>query len=130
MGIATRSIAATTEFYKSLGLEIESIEVVGDQNVRVAIMRVGDSAIELMEPIGDNSPINRFLRRRGEGLHHITLEVSNLEVKLEVLKKKNIQLIDEKPRQGAEGSRIAFIHPDSAGGILIELLERAPEEIV
>ena len=130
MGIATRSITATTEFYKSLGLEIESIEVVRDQNVRVAIMKVGDSAIELMEPIGDNSPIDRFLRRRDEGLHHITLEVSNLEGKLEGLKKKNIRLIDEKPRRGAEDSRIAFIHPDSAGGVLIELLERAPKEAV
>lgn len=128
VGIATRSIAVTAEFYKTLGLEVDVVEVVRDQNVKVAVMNVGDSAIELIEPTTDESPIQRFIAKRDEGLHHITLEVDNLEEQLEALKERNIRLIDEKPRRGAEGSQIAFIHPDSTGGVLIELSQPAPEE--
>ena len=128
VGIATQSIAVTAEFYKTLGLEVDVIEVVRDQNVKIAVMNVGDSAIELIEPTTDESPIQRFIEKRGEGLHHITLEVDNLEEQLEALKERNIRLIDEKPRQGAEGALIAFVHPDSTGGVLIELLQPAPQE--
>ena len=128
VGIATQSIAVTAEFYKTLGLEVDVIEVVRDQNVKIAVMNVGDSAIELIEPTTDESPIQRFIEKRDEGLHHITLEVDNLEERLEALKERNIRLIDEKPRQGAEGALIAFVHPDSTGGVLIELLQPAPQE--
>ena len=127
VGIATRSIAATREFYGHLGLEFNSVEVVEDQKVKVAILEVGDSAIELIEATQEDSVITRFIDTRGEGLHHITLEVDNLEEQLAFLREKSIKLIDEKPRQGAEGSLIAFVHPDSTGGVLIELSQPAPE---
>jgi methylmalonyl-CoA/ethylmalonyl-CoA epimerase len=128
VGIATRSIAVTLEFYKNLGLEVDSIEVVKDQKVKVAVMKVGDSAIELIESTAEDSPIHRFIEQRDEGLHHITFEVDNLEEQLELLEEQNIMLIDETPRRGAEGNLIAFIHPDSTGGVLIELCQPAPEE--
>ncbi len=121
VAIATKSIAVTAEFYKILGLELNAIEVVQDQKVKVAILDVGDSAIELIEPLQPDSPISRFLESRGEGLHHISLEVKDLRASLKDLKERNIRLIDEKPRLGAEGRLIAFIHPDSTGGVLVEL---------
>lgn len=130
VGIATRSITLTSEFYKALGMEVDVVEVVRDQNVKIAVMNVGDSAIELIEPTTVESPIKRFIENRNEGLHHITFEVDKLEEQLEVLKERNIRLIDEKPRTGAKGSKIAFIHPDSTGGVLVELLQSAPEESV
>ncbi len=127
VGIATRSIAATREFYNYLGLEFDSVEVVEDQKVKVAILEVGDSAIELIEATQEDSLIKRFIDKRGAGLHHITLEVDNLETQLAFLRENGVKLIDEKPRQGAEGSLIAFVHPDSTGGVLIELSQSAPE---
>ena len=128
VGIATRSIAVTAEFYKSLGLDVDAMEIVEDQKVKVAVMEVGDSAIELIEPIEDDSPVQRSIETRGEGIHHITFEVEDLESQLEILKERNIKLIDEKPRPGAQGRRIAFVHPDSTGGVLVELSQSLPEE--
>ena len=127
VGIATESIAVTAEFYKQLGLELDTIEVIKDQKVKVALMKVGDSAIELIEATDDDSLIKRFIDERGEGIHHVTLEVDDLEGQLKLLSEKNIKLISEKPRRGAEGSLIAFVHPDSTGGVLIELCQPAPE---
>ena len=126
VGIATRSIAVTAEFYKSLGLDVDAMEIVEDQKVKVAVMEVGDSAIELIEPIEDDSPVQRSIEARGEGIHHIAFEVEDLESQLETLKEQNITLIDEKPRPGAQGRRIAFVHPDSTGGVLVELSESLP----
>ena len=126
VGIATRSIAVTAEFYKSLGLDVDAMEIVEDQKVKVAVMEVGDSAIELIEPIEDDSPVQRSIEARGEGIHHIAFEVEDLESQLETLKEQNIKLIDEKPRPGAQGRRIAFVHPDSTGGVLVELSESLP----
>ena len=128
VGIATRSIAVTAEFYKSLGLDVDAMEIVEDQKVKVAVMEVGDSAIELIEPIEDDSPVQRSIETRGEGIHHITFEVEDLESQLEILKERNIKLIDEKPRPGAQGRRIAFVHPDSTGGVLVELSQSLPGE--
>lgn len=128
VAIATKSIAVTAEFYKILGLELDAIEVVQDQRVKVAVLHVGDSAIELIEPTQADSPISRFLENRGEGLHHISLEVEDLHASLADLKARNIRLIDEKPRLGAEGRLIAFIHPDSTGGVLVELSQNGPGE--
>ena len=127
VGIATQSIAAAGEFYSCLGLELNRVEVVEDQKVKVAILEVGDSAIELIEATQEDSLIKRFMDKRGPGLHHMTLEVDNLEEQLAFLREKGIRLIDEKPRQGAEGSLIAFVHPDSTGGVLIELSQPALE---
>ncbi len=127
VGIATQSIAAAGEFYNCLGLELDSVEVVEDQKVKVAIMKVGDSAIELIEATQEDSLIQRFMDKRGPGLHHMTLEVDNLEEQLALLREKGVKLIDENPRQGAEGSLIAFVPPDSTGGVLIELSQPAPE---
>lgn len=128
VGIATRSIAVAMEFYRSLGLEVEIMELVKDQKVKVAIMNVGDSAIELIEATEEDSSIQGFIEKKGEGIHHITFEVDNLEEQLELLREKNIRLIDEKPRPGAEGCSIAFIHPDSTGGVLIELCQQVSED--
>ncbi len=127
VGIATQSIAAAGEFYNCLGLELDSVEVVEDQKVKVAILEVGDSAIELIEATQEDSLIKRFIDQRGPGLHHMTLEVDNLEKQMALLREKSIKLIDEKPRRGAECSLIAFVHPDSTGGVLIELSQPAPE---
>ncbi len=121
VGIATRSIAVMSEFYKTLGLDIDTIEVVRDQNVKVAIMKVGESAVELIEATGDDSPVSQFIEKHGQGIHHITFEVDNVQQHLDQLKEKNIRLIDQKPRQGADGRLIAFIHPDSTGGVLVEI---------
>lgn len=124
VAIATRSIAVMSEFYKTLGLEIDAIETVRDQKVKVAMMRVGDSMLELVEPLEDDSAISKSIDKRGEGLHHISLEVDDIRGHLETLKSKNIRLIDEEPREGADDCWIAFIHPDSTGGVLIELNQK------
>jgi methylmalonyl-CoA epimerase len=91
------------------------------------MMSVGDALIELIEPTDDKSPVASFLEKRGEGIHHISLEVDDLDATLERLKKMNVQLIDKDPRGGAGGRRIAFIHPHSTGGVLVELCEVLPE---
>lgn len=124
VAIATRSIAVMSEFYKTLGLEIDAIETVRDQKVKVAMMRVGDSMLELVEALEDDSPISKFIDKRGEGIHHISLEVDDIREGLKALKAKNIRLIDEEPREGADDRWIAFIHPDSTGGVLIELTQK------
>ena len=121
VGIATHSIAVFSEFYKTLGLEIESTEIVEDQKVQVALMKVGESSIELIEATEEDSAVTRFLEKRGEGIHHIAIEVDNLQDYLDRLKEKNVKLIDKSPRLGAQGRLIAFIHPDSTGGVLVEL---------
>lgn len=126
VAIATNSIAVTSEFYRKMGLEMDSVEVLEDQKVKVAVLRTENSGIELVEPIADDSPISRFLEKRGEGLHHISLEVEDIVQTLAFLKEQNIQLIDEKPRKGAGDRLIAFIHPSSTGGVLIELSQPIP----
>ncbi|MFQ5739602.1 MAG: methylmalonyl-CoA epimerase [Acidobacteriota bacterium] len=125
IAIATKSIAVTAEFYKTLGLELDSMETIRDDKVKVAIMNVGDSALELVEPTQPGSSISGFLERRNEGLHHLSFEVDNIDECLKLLKERNIRLIDEKPRLGAEGRLIAFIHPESTGGVLVELSQPA-----
>ncbi len=128
IAIATDSIGVTSQFYKSLGLQLDRVEVVSDQKAKVAVMSIGDSAIEFIEPTESDSPISSFLSRRGNGLHHISLEVDDLAARLEDLKARNVRMIDEQPRVGADGRLIAFIHPDSTGGVLIELTEAVEGE--
>ncbi len=128
VGIATRSLAVAIEFYRSIGLEVQTLEVVSGQKVKIAVMKIGDSALELLEATEEDSPISRFIEKRGEGVHHIAFEVEDLEQQLEQLKKQNVKLIDERPRLGADGLLIAFIHPHSTGGVLVELTQSVSQE--
>lgn len=123
IGIAVRSIEETAKFYSKLGLKVESIEVVESQKVRVAFIPVGDVRIELLEPTSDQSTINKFIERKGEGIHHIALSTDNLADRLKELEEKGILLIDSTPRKGAHNADIAFLHPKSTHGVLLELCE-------
>jgi methylmalonyl-CoA/ethylmalonyl-CoA epimerase len=124
LGIAAKSIDDALKFWSdALGLENVHTEVVEDQKVRVAMLPIGESRIELLEPISDDSPISKFLEKRGGGIHHIAVEVDDLRSSLTQLKNKGMRLIDEEPRVGAEGCLVAFVHPSSTGGVLLELVQ-------
>src|SRR5215211_5366537 len=124
LGIATRGIEEALKFWESaLGLKNVHTEVVEDQKVRVAMLPIGESRIELLEPTSDDSPITKFLEKRGGGIHHIAVEVENIEEALAKLKREGMRLIDETPRIGAEGCLVAFVHPSSANGVLLELVQ-------
>ena len=124
IGIAVSSLEAHIPFYRDvLKLEMLGIEEVAEQQVKVALFRVGEVNLELLEPTSPESPIARFIEKRGEGLHHLAYETGDIAAALEGLKKKNIQLIDEQPRSGAHGTQIAFIHPKFCGRVLTELTE-------
>ena len=123
IGIAVRSIAAT-KIYEALGLRVDQVETVESQGVRTAFLSVGDSNLELLEPLSDDSPIGRFMAKRGEGLHHICLRVTHLDEHLARLKKRGFRLINEAPVPGAHGCRVAFLHPSAGNGVLIELSEK------
>ncbi len=123
IGIAVQSLEAALGFYRdALGLETE-IEEVPAQQVRVAMLPVGESRIELLESTSPEGPIGRFIEKRGEGIQHICFQVADIEKALEDLRARGIKLIDRQPRIGAGGHRVAFIHPASANGVLIELSE-------
>ena len=125
IGIAVRSIEKTSEFFSNiLGLKVTGKEIVEEQKVKVAFMPLGDSELELLESTSSEGPIARFIEKKGEGIQHIAFRVDNIEKALEKLKREGVRLIDEKPRYGAGGAKIAFLHPKSANGILIELSER------
>jgi methylmalonyl-CoA/ethylmalonyl-CoA epimerase len=122
IGIAVKSIEAALPFYQALGLEVEAIEEVASQKVRVAFLPVGKEVrIELLEPTSDESPVAKFIEKKGEGIHHLALATTNLQERLQELEAKGIRLIDKTPRPGAHGADIAFLHPKSTGGILLEL---------
>lgn len=124
LGIATKKIDDALKFWAdALGLENIHTETVEDQKVRVAMLPVGESRIELLEPTAEDSPISKFLEKRGGGIHHIAVEVENIEEALAKLKAEGMRLIDETPRIGAEGCLVAFVHPASAGGVLLELVQ-------
>ena len=124
IGIAVKSIDEAKKFWvDSLGLKFSHIEEVPDQKVRVAMLEAGDTTIELLEPTAPDSPVAKFIAKRGEGLHHMTFQTDDLAGRLRKLKSANVGLIDEQPRIGAGGACIAFIHPKSAHGVLIELCE-------
>ena len=125
LGIAVRSIEAAMPLYTGmLGLELHEIEEVEDQKVRTAVFPVGESRIELLEPTSPDSPVAKFLEKRGEGIHHVALGVQDVASALAKLKAEGARLIDEAPRRGAGGAMIAFIHPKSTGGVLLELCQR------
>jgi methylmalonyl-CoA/ethylmalonyl-CoA epimerase len=124
LGIATKGIDEALKFWgDALGLENVHTETVEDQKVRVAMLPVGESRIELLEPISEDSPISKFLEKRGGGIHHIAVEVEDIRAALAKLKSEGARLIDEEPRNGAEGCLVAFVHPGSTGGVLLELVE-------
>ena len=124
IGIATNGIEEAAKFYRdALRLEIEDIEEVSDQKVRVAMLPVGESRFELLEPTSTESSISKFLTKRGPGIHHIAVRVEDIREALEALKQKGARLIDEQPRVGAGGCLVAFVHPSSTGGVLIELVQ-------
>ena len=125
IGIATKSIEEALKFWQnSLGLENVHTEIVEEQKVRVAMLLVGESRVELLEPTSDDSPISKFLEKRGGGIHHIAVEVEDIEASLAKLKAEGARLIDETPRIGAEGCLIAFVHPAATGGVLLELTQK------
>ena len=125
LGIAVNSIEEAKKlFHDILGLEFEGTETVQEQKVTTAFFPVGDSEVELLESTDPDGPIAKYLEKRGEGIQHIAFRVDNLEEALARLKDKGIRLIDEKPRRGAGGAKIAFLHPKSTHGVLIELSER------
>lgn len=124
LGIATKGIGEALEFWSdALGLENVHTEVVNDQKVRVAMLPIGETRIELLEPTSDDSPISKFLEKRGGGIHHIAVEVDDIVASLDKLKSEGMRLIDETPRIGAEGCLVAFVHPAASGGVLLELVQ-------
>jgi methylmalonyl-CoA/ethylmalonyl-CoA epimerase len=124
IGIAVKSIETALPYYENvLGLKCYAIEEVKDQKVRTAFLKVGETKIELLEPTDPESTVAKFIEKRGEGFHHLAYAVEGLEESLRDAEEKGIQLIDKKPRKGAEGLNIAFLHPKSTGGLLTELCE-------
>jgi methylmalonyl-CoA/ethylmalonyl-CoA epimerase len=122
IGIAVADLSAALAFYRdALGLEIEAPEDVASQHVRAHFIPAGGAALELLEATAEDSPIAKYVAKRGPGLHHITLRVDDIRATLAQLKAKGVRLIDETPRAGAHGSLVAFIHPASAHGVLVEL---------
>ncbi len=125
IGIAVSDLEKSVSFYRDqIGLEFKGTEVVEEQKVKVAFFPVGESKVELLEPTDPEGPVGKFIAKKGEGVHHLAFRVTNLEEKLEQLKEQGVALIDEKPRYGAGGAKIAFLHPKSTGGVLVELCER------
>ena len=124
VGIAVSSLADALAFYRdTLGLEVEAPEEVASQGVRAHFIAVGESTLELLEATSSNSPVARFLSKRGPGMHHVALRVDDIVAALADLKARGIRLVDETPRPGAHGSLVAFLHPSSTHGVLVELIQ-------
>lgn len=127
LGIAVTDLEAAINYYENIfGLKCYRIEEVKDQKVKTAFFQVGQTKIELLESTDENGPINKFIQKKGEGIHHLAFAVKNIEKQLQDAASKGIQLIDTKPRKGAEGLDIAFLHPKSTHGVLVELCEKKP----
>jgi len=125
LGIAVNSIAEGQNFWTDvLGLKFEGDETVEQQKVKTAFFPVGESEVELLESTSPEGPIAKFIEKKGEGIQHVAFRVANIEEALAELKQKGVRLIDEKPRIGAGGAKIAFLHPKSTAGVLVELCER------
>jgi methylmalonyl-CoA/ethylmalonyl-CoA epimerase len=123
IGIAVKNLNEAIDLYKKLGFELKEIEEIAEQKVRVAMLPVGESKIELLEATSEDSAIAKVIEKRGEGIHHIAVNVENIEKALENAKSNGLTLIDEKPRIGAGGKKIAFVHPKSTKGVLLEFVE-------
>jgi methylmalonyl-CoA/ethylmalonyl-CoA epimerase len=126
VGIAVNGIEESKNFWaQTLGLHFEGAETVAEQKVTTAFFPVGESEVELLESTSPDGPVAKFIEKKGTGFQHIAFRVENIEAALEELKEKGIQLIDQKPRIGAGGAKIAFLHPKATGGVLVELCERS-----
>ncbi len=129
LGIAVKSLAQAKKFYEQLGLKPMPEETVEAEQVRLSMVPVGESRIELLEPTSPDSPIGKFLAKRGEGLHHVALHVDDLSGTVERLKASGTRLISDEIKVGAGGHLYVFVHPSSAGGVLLELVEDQPEGV-
>jgi methylmalonyl-CoA/ethylmalonyl-CoA epimerase len=125
IGIAVSSIENSLPFYTNiLNLQLEGIEEVESENVKVAFITIGESKLELLEPLSPESPIAKFIEKRGEGIHHIALGVSSIEARIQDMKENGIRMLADEPKLGAGGAQIAFMHPKSTGSVLYELCEK------
>jgi len=125
IGIAVESLDEGKAFYEALGLQMEGIEEVSEQKVRVGFLPIGDTRLELLEPTSPESPIGRHLSKRGAGLHHLCFQVEDIEASMEQLQAAGYRLLSTEPQPGAHGCRVCFVHPKSSAGVLIELSEKA-----
>jgi methylmalonyl-CoA epimerase len=125
IGIAVKSLATAEGIYEKLGVNLSAEEVVEAEQVRVVMVPLGDSRIELLEPTAETSAIAKFIAKRGEGLHHVSLRVPDLSAAVERLKKDGVRLVSDEIKVGAGGHRYVFVHPQSASGVLLELVESA-----
>ena len=125
LGIAVKSLAAAKSIYETLGLPISAEETVEHEKVKLVMVPLGESRLELLEATSDDSPIAKFIAKRGEGLHHVCLRVPDLSATVAKLKQDNVRLVSEEIKTGAGGHRYVFVHPSSAGGVLLELVEGA-----
>jgi methylmalonyl-CoA epimerase len=123
LGIAVKSLAAARGIYENLGLSVSAEETVEQEKVRLVMVPVGESRLELLEPTSEDSTIAKFLAKRGEGLHHVCMRVPDLAAAVEKLKKDGVRLVSDEIKVGAGGHRYVFVHPASAGGVLLELVE-------
>lgn len=123
LGIAVKSLAAAKGIYEKLGLRVSPEEIVEQEKVRLVMVPVGESRLELLEPTSEDSTIAKFIAKRGEGLHHVCMRVPDLAAAVITLKKEGVRLVSEEIKTGAGGHRYVFVHPASAGGVLLELIE-------
>ena len=126
LGIAVRSLDEAKQFYRKLGMEVLGEETVEQERVRLAMVPAGEGRLELLEATSDDSPIARFIARRGEGLHHVALQVEDLAATLERLKRDGVRLVNDQIQVGAGGHLYVFVHPSSTGGVLLELCQDPP----
>ena len=125
IGIAVSNMEESLKLYTEiLGMKLHGTETVEEQKVKVAFLPVGDTEVELLESTADDGPVAKFIESKGQGIQHLAFKVDDIEKALEMLKEKGIRLIDEKPRYGAGGAKIAFLHPKATNGVLIELCQR------
>lgn len=129
LGIAVKSLQQAKKFYQQLGMQVMPEEVVEAEKVRLAMVPLGESRIELLEPINEESPIAKFLAKRGEGLHHVSLRVDDIKATVKNLKQQGVRLISEEVKIGAGGHMYVFVHPQSSGGVLLELVQEAPKGV-
>jgi methylmalonyl-CoA/ethylmalonyl-CoA epimerase len=124
IGLATNTVEDGLALWRDvLGLEVDTTEEIAEQGVRVAMLAIGDTHVELLEPLSPESPVGKFISKRGPGIHHIAVEVKDIHASLAEFKKRGARLIDETPRVGARGCLVAFIHPATTNGILLELVQ-------